>query len=99
MQGLGLPLPPLPTQVGLAAALLSPTPLGYWSSLGSALMRGRRAGSRAGRAGRCAAGSVLGSGKSDEALCLGLAARPLRDQSPEKLCNVCDGEWGQCLWG
>ena len=32
VQGLGLPLPPLPTQGGLAAAFLTPTPLGYCSS-------------------------------------------------------------------
>ncbi|KAM6038247.1 uncharacterized protein VSU04_015822 [Chlamydotis macqueenii] len=37
----------------------------------------------------CAAGSTLGSGRADEALCLGLAARPLRDQSPEMVSEIC----------
>ena len=92
VQGLGLPLPPLPTQGGLAAAFLTPTPLRYCSSPRSALMRGTRPGSRAGRAGCCAAGSMLGSGSSDDSLCLGLAVRPLRDQSEEKLAEVCHGE-------
>ena len=32
------------------------------------------------------------------ALCLGLAVQHLRDQHGEKLCEVCDGEWGQHWW-
>ena len=61
-RGLSLPLPPLPTQVGLVAALRSPTPLGYWSSLGSALARGRRACSPGGRAGAVLLGACWGAG-------------------------------------
>ena len=48
-------------QVGSPRASLSPTTLGYYPSLGTGPLRGRRVRSQAGRAGGCAAGSVLGA--------------------------------------
>lgn len=98
-QGLCTSLPPLPVQVSLVAALLSPPLPRLLSFPGVTLLRWRRPCSRAGRAGLCAAGRVLGSKRSDDTLCLGLAARHLRDQSAERLRKICDGEQGQCLWG
>ena len=79
-------------QVGSPRASLSPTTLGYYPSLGSALLRGRRVCRQAGRAGGCAAGSVLGSRTLTGALCLGLAAWHLRNLSKQKLCDICNGE-------
>lgn len=52
--------------------------------------------SQTSRATSCAAGSMLGSRRSDRALCLGLAARHLGDESEEKLSEICNGEQGQC---
>ena len=47
--------------VGLLGALLSPTALGYCPSLGSALLRGRRVCSQAGRAGAVLLGACWGA--------------------------------------
>ena len=74
------------------AALLGPTPPRALSFPGVTLLRGRRACSQTGRAGSCAAGSMLGSGRSDGAPCLGLAAQHLRDKREEKLSEICKGE-------
>ena len=47
----------------------------------------------------CAAGSMLGSRGLTGALCLGLAARHLRNVSKRKLWDICNGEQGQCCAG
>lgn len=94
-----LPCARPPTQVGSLGALLSPTALLPCPALGSALQRGRRACSRAGRAGGRAAGGVLGSRGLTEALCLGLATRHVRNLSKKEVWNIGNGEQGQCWPG
>lgn len=90
-RGLFLPLQALPTQVALVAALLSPIPPRVLSFPGVTLLRGRRVCSQTGRAGGRAAGNALGRGRSHRALCLGLAARHLRDRGEEKLPEIYNG--------
>ena len=83
-----LPLPALPTQGGLVAAWLSPTPLSFCWLLGSALLRARR-----GALGALllAAGWAAGA---NGALCPGLITRRLRDQTTESQAHILSGEWG-----
>ena len=89
VRGLGLPLPPCPRRWAwghLAQPPLAAAPPGGHPA------EGVRACSPGGRARGFAAGKVLGSGGSDAALCLGLAARPLGKQNRAMLCEMCSGE-------
>ena len=90
-----VPLSPAPAHVGgLGGSLARSQP-----PSGTVLPWGHPAEGEEGvqpnrRAGSCAAGSMLGSGRSDGALCLGLAAQHLGDESEEKLSEICNGEQG-----